>query len=232
MLTVRKAEERGHANFGWLDSHHSFSFGQYNDPAHMGFGPLRVINDDRVAPGGGFGTHPHRDMEIISYVLEGAMAHKDSLGTGSVIRPGDVQRMSAGSGIRHSEFNASETEPVHFLQIWILPEKTGMAPSYEQKNFPVAERNGTLRLVASGTPSDGALKVHQDADVYASVLETGAEVQHHPAAGRGQWLHLAEGVLSVNGTALKTGDGLAVSGEASLTIRAEARSEFLLFDMG
>jgi len=232
MLTVRKAEDRGHANFGWLDSHHSFSFGQYHDPAHMGFGPLRVINDDRVAPGAGFGAHPHRDMEIISYVLEGAMEHKDSIGTGSVIRPGDVQRMSAGTGIRHSEYNASETEPVHFLQIWIMPEKTGIAPSYEQKNFPAAERTGKLRLVASGTARDGALKIHQDADVYASLLDKGGAVEHRPAAGRGQWLQVASGAVTVNGTSLKTGDGLAASGEAKLEIRADEPSEFLLFDMG
>ena len=232
MLTLRKAEDRGTADFGWLDSRHTFSFGQYHDPRHMGFGPLRVINDDRVAPGGGFDTHPHRDMEIISYVLEGALAHKDSLGTGSVIRPGDVQRMSAGTGIRHSEFNASDKEPVHFLQIWIMPENKGLPPSYEQKNFDVAERSNRLRLVASGTPKDGALKIHQDVDLYASLLDAGARVAHAPATGRGQWLHLAEGKLKVNGVEMKTGDGLAISGEASIAVEATGRSEFLLFDMG
>jgi quercetin 2,3-dioxygenase len=232
MLTLRKAEDRGTADFGWLDSRHTFSFGEYHDPRHMGFGPLRVINDDRVAPGMGFGTHPHRDMEIVSYVLEGVLAHKDSIGTGSEIRPGDIQRMSAGTGIRHSEFNASKTEPVHFLQIWIMPEKTGLPPSYEQKNFAVADRTNRLRLVASGTPRDGALKIHQDVDLYASLLEAGHKVEHRPASGRGLWLHLAEGALKVNGVDLKTGDGLAISGEATIAVEAAGRSEFLLFDMG
>jgi len=171
-------------------------------------------------------------MEIVTYVLEGALAHRDSLGTGSEIRPGDVQRMSAGTGIRHSEFNASKSDPVHFLQIWIMPEKKGLAPSYEQKHFSVAERNGKLRLVASGAPRDGSLKLHQDADVYASVLEPGASVSHEPKAGRGQWLQLAEGALKVNGMTIKTGDGLAISGEKKIDISADGRSEFLLFDMG
>jgi len=170
MLKVRKAEGRGRSNFGWLDSRHSFSFGHYYDPNHMGLGPLRVINDDRVAPGGGFPAHPHGNMEIISYVLEGALAHKDSLGTGSVIRPGDVQRMSAGTGIRHSEFNASTTEPVHFLQIWIIPEKSGLAPSYEQKSYPPVEKQGKLRLLASRDGRDGSVTIHRDVDLYAAQL--------------------------------------------------------------
>ena len=171
MLTLRRAEERGRANLGWLDSRHSFSFGHYYDPEHMGFGPLRVINDDRVAPGGGFPTHPHGDMEIVSYVLEGGLAHKDSLGTGSVIRPGDVQRMSAGSGIRHSEFNASKTEPVHFLQIWIVPERQGLEPGYEQKTFSAEEKRGKLRLVGSRDGREGSVTIHQDVDLYATLLE-------------------------------------------------------------
>jgi hypothetical protein len=231
MLTVRKSEDRGHADFGWLNSRHSFSFGQYHDPKHMGFGPLRVINDDRVVAGAGFDTHGHRDMEIISYVLEGALAHKDSLGTGSEIRPGDVQRMSAGTGIRHSEFNASKTEPVHFLQIWIMPEAQGIAPSYEQKHFPAAERQGKLKLVASGAPKDGALKIHQDADLYASLLKSGDSVSFSPKAGRGQWIQVASGAVSVNGTPLKTGDGAAISGEARIDIKAEQDAEILFFDL-
>ncbi len=232
MITIRKAEERGRANFGWLDSRHSLSFGQYHDPEHMGFGPLRVINDDRVAAGGGFDTHGHKDMEIISYVLEGALAHKDSIGTGSVIRPGNVQRMSAGTGIRHSEFNDSKTEPVHFLQIWIMPESQGIAPSYEQKSFSDAERQGVLRLVASGSPRDGAVKLHQDADLYASMLKTEEAVSFAPKPGRGQWLQVAHGAVSVNGTHLKEGDGAAISGEAKIDIAAREDAEVLFFDMG
>jgi hypothetical protein len=231
MITIRRAGERGHANFGWLESRHSFSFGQYYDPEHMGFGPLRVINDDRVSPDAGFDTHGHRDMEIISYVLEGGLAHEDSLGTGSVIRPGDVQRMSAGTGIRHSEFNASKTEPVHFLQIWIMPETQGIVPSYEQKHFPEVERAGKLRLVASGSPRDGALKIHQDADLYASLLKAGEKVGFTPRSGRGRWLQVAKGSLAVNGIALQEGDGLAASGERQIDIEANSDSEFLLFDM-
>src|SRR6185295_11578121 len=182
MITVRPAEQRGIANFGWLDSRHSFSFGHYYDPKHMGFGPLRVINEDRVRPGGGFDTHGHSDMEIISYVLEGALEHKDSIGTGSVIRPGDVQRMSAGSGIRHSEYNHSKSEPVHFLQIWLLPNQEGLSPSYEQRNFADSEKRGRLRLVASRDGRDGSVLIHQDADIYASILGAGEAVSHGLAA--------------------------------------------------
>src|SRR3954470_15502075 len=198
-LTLRKSEERGRANFGWLDSKHSFSFGHYHDAKNMGFGPLRVINDDRVAPGGGFPTHPHSDMEIISYVLEGALEHKDSLGTGSVIRPGDVQRMSAGTGIRHSEFNASETKPVHFLQIWIIPERRGLAPSYDQKAFADDEKRGKLRLVGSRDGRNGSVIIHRDVDLYASLLSAGEIVTHELSAGRGAWVQVARGSVTLNG---------------------------------
>lgn len=207
MLEVRKADERGGANFGWLNSKHTFSFGHYYDPNHMGFGPLRVINDDRVAPGGGFPAHPHSDMEIISYVLEGALEHKDSIGTGSVIRPGDLQRMSAGTGIRHSEYNASKTEPVHFLQIWIVPEKEGLKPGYEQKSFSDAEKRGRLRLIGSRNGRDGSVTIHQDVDLYATLLSKGESVAHELRAGRGGWVHVALGSVSLNGTRLEEGDG-------------------------
>jgi redox-sensitive bicupin YhaK (pirin superfamily) len=193
MMQLRPSEARGHANFGWLDSRHSFSFGHYHDPAHMGFGPLRVINEDRVAPAAGFDTHGHADMEIISYVLDGALEHKDSLGTGSVIRPGDVQRMSAGTGVRHSEFNASKTDPVHFLQIWVIPERKALEPSYDQRHFPEEERRNALKLVASGTPRDGALKIHQDADIHASLLDAGPVVAIGFWRTRGQWRAAAPG---------------------------------------
>jgi redox-sensitive bicupin YhaK (pirin superfamily) len=231
MLHLRPSESRGHANFGWLDSRHSFSFGSYHDPAHMGFGPLRVINEDRVAPAAGFDTHGHADMEIVSYVLDGALEHKDSLGTGSVIRPGDVQRMSAGTGVRHSEFNASETDPVHFLQIWVIPERKGLEPSYEQRHFPQAERRNALRLVASGTPRDGALKINQQADIHASLLDAGHKLEFTPQDGRRQWLQLASGELVVNGEQLRRGDGLAIENEPVIRIEALDASEFLLFDM-
>jgi len=231
-LTVRKSEERGRANFGWLDSKHSFSFGHYHDPKHMGFGPLRVINDDRVAPGGGFPAHPHSDMEIISYVLEGALEHKDSLGTGSVIRPGDVQRMSAGSGIRHSEFNASKTEPVHFLQIWIIPERKGIAPGYEQKAFPDSEKRGRLRLIGSRDGRDGSVTIHQDVDLYATLLGAGDAVEHAIAPGRGGWVQVARGSVSLNGETLREGDGVAVSTSGDLRIAGLGEAEVLVFDMG
>jgi len=230
-LTLRRAEDRGHADFGWLDSRHSFSFGEYFDPRHMGFGPLRVINDDRVACGGGFPTHPHRDMEIVSYVLEGALEHRDTLGTSSVIRPGDVQRMSAGTGVRHSEYNGSDSEPVHFLQIWIIPEKQGLAPGYEQKSFTDAEKRDRLRLVASRDGRDGAVTVHRDVDLYATLLSPGKSVSHEIAAGRGAWVHVASGALSLNGEALRTGDGVSVLGPATLTLEAADESEALLFDL-
>ncbi|WP_291852955.1 pirin family protein [Bradyrhizobium sp.] len=231
-LTVRKSEERGRANFGWLDSKHSFSFGHYHDPRHMGFGPLRVINDDRVAPGGGFPTHPHSDMEIISYVLDGALEHKDSLGTGSVIRPGDVQRMSAGTGVRHSEFNASKTEPVHFLQIWIIPEKKGIEPGYEQKAFSDAEKRGRLRLIGSRDGREGSVTIHQDVDLYATLLGKGDVVDHAIAPGRGGWVQVARGSVSLNGETLGEGDGVAVSTSGPLRIEGRSDAEVLLFDMG
>ena len=229
--TIRKSQDRGCANFGWLDSRHSFSFGQYYDPRHMGFGPLRVINDDRVAPGGGFPTHPHRDMEIISYVLEGALEHKDSLGTGSVISPGDVQRMSAGTGVRHSEFNASDEEPVHFLQIWIIPEREGLKPDYEQKTFDASEKRGRLCLIASRGGREGSVSLHQDADVYATLLEPGEKVSHVLGLRRGAWVQVASGSITINGERLETGDGMAINGAGDLSLEAETSAEVLLFDM-
>lgn len=231
-LTIRKSGERGRANFGWLDSKHSFSFGHYHDPKHMGFGPLRVINDDRVAPGGGFPAHPHSDMEIISYVLEGGLEHKDSLGTGSVIRPGDVQRMSAGTGVRHSEFNASKSEPVHFLQIWIIPEKRGLAPSYEQKTFPDSEKRGRLRLIGSRDGREGSVTVHQDVDLYATLLAEGEAIAHEIAQGRGGWVHVARGSVTINGETLNEGDGVAITTSGVLRLEGVADAEVLLFDMG
>lgn len=231
-MRIRRAEDRGRANFGWLDSRHSFSFGHYHDPQHMGFGPLRVINDDRVAPGAGFPAHPHSDMEIVSYVLSGALEHKDSLGTGSVIRAGDVQRMTAGSGIRHSEFNASKTEPVHFLQIWILPEKTGLTPGYEQTSFAEADKRGRLRLIGSRGGRDGSVTIHQDVDLYATVLGAGEVVEHAIAPGRGGWVQVARGTASLNGQDLAEGDGVAISTSGPLTLTSVAGAEVLLFDMG
>jgi hypothetical protein len=232
MLTLRKATERGHADFGWLDSRHSFSFGQYYDPQHMGFGPLRVINEDRVAGGGGFPTHPHADMEIISYVLEGALAHRDSLGTGSVIRPGDVQRMSAGSGIRHSEYNASEQQPVHFLQIWIVPERHGLEPGYEQKTFGVEEKRGALRLIGSRAGRQGSVTIHRDVDLYATVLGDGEVVRHEPRVDRIVWVQAIRGAARVNGTDVEAGDGLAIERSEAVEIAAgSGGAELLLFDM-
>jgi quercetin 2,3-dioxygenase len=232
MLNHRRAEERGRANFGWLDSRHTFSFGHYHDPDHMGFGPLRVINDDRVAPGGGFPTHPHSNMEIISYVLEGALEHRDSLGTGSVIRPGDVQRMSAGSGIRHSEFNASKTEPVHFLQIWIVPDEQGLAPSYEQKAFSDDEKRNRLRLVGSPDGRDGSVTIHRDVDLYAALLGDGASVHHVLPAGRAAWAQVARGTVRINGTQLHPGDGLAIVSAQDIELTGTSDdAEVLLFDM-
>jgi quercetin 2,3-dioxygenase len=231
MLTLRRAEERGRADLGWLDSRHSFSFGHYFDPKHMGFGPLRVINDDRVAGGGGFPTHPHADMEIISYVLEGALEHKDSLGTGSVIRPGDVQRMSAGSGIRHGEANASKTDPVHFLQIWIVPERQGLEPSYEQKTFSDADKRGKLRLVGSGDGRDGSVTIHRDVDFYATVLGEGDGVAHELKDGRVAWVQVARGTATLNGEQLHPGDGVAVEDAGKLELTGTSDAEVLVFDM-
>lgn len=229
---LRKSEDRGTANFGWLDSKHSFSFGSYYDPQHMGFGPLRVINEDRVAPGGGFPTHPHADMEIISYVLDGGLQHRDSLGTGSVIRPGDVQRMTAGTGIRHSEFNASNASSVHFLQIWILPERRGLKPSYEQKTFGASEKTGQLRLVGSRDGRNGSVTIHQDVDLYASVLEPGHSVSHTLAEGRIAWIQVARGVVLFQGdTLLRAGDGVAIESAGELRIAGQQNAEVLVFDM-
>jgi len=232
MISVRRGDERGGGKQGWLDSRHTFSFGHYYDPKHMGFGPLRVINEDRVAPGAGFDTHGHRDMEIVSYVLEGALEHKDSLGTGSVIRPGDVQRMSAGTGIRHSEFNPSGTAPLHFLQIWVLPDENGIAPSYEQKTFADDEKRGRLRLVASRDGRDGSVLIHQDADIYASVLNRDGTVAHTLSADRKAWVQVARGAIDLNGRELNAGDGAAVERERSLHITGKTDdTELLLFDL-
>jgi redox-sensitive bicupin YhaK (pirin superfamily) len=230
-MTIRKAEERGRADFGWLDSRHSFSFGHYYDPAHMGYGPLRVINDDRVVAGAGFPTHPHADMEIISYVLDGALAHKDSIGTGSTIRPGEVQRMSAGTGIRHSEFNASKTDPVHFLQIWIIPEADGLEPGYEQKAFAETEKRGRLRLVGSRDGRDGSVTIHRDVDLYATLLEDGESVRHTLAPGRIGWVQVARGTATLNGEQLRPGDGVALAQGESLTATGTSDAELLVFDM-
>lgn len=232
MITPRPAEARGHFNFGWLDTHHSFSFGHYFDPRHMGFGPLRVINEDVVEPGRGFDTHGHSDMEIITYVLDGAVAHKDSLGNGSEIRPGDVQRMSAGSGIRHSEYNPSKTAPLHLLQIWLLPNQTGLTPSYEQKAFADSEKRDRLRLIVSGDGREGSVTIHQDADLYATVLSEGASVTHTLAKGRLAWVQVARGEVELNGETLKAGDGASVRDETTLTLKGRAaESEVILFDM-
>ena len=231
MITVRKAQERGHARHGWLDSFHTFSFAGYHDPEHMGFRALRVINEDRVQPRRGFDTHSHRDMEIVTYVLGGALRHEDSLGTGSVIRPGDVQRMSAGTGVSHSEFNHSATELVHLLQIWILPEREGLAPSYEQKHFPSEERRGVLRLVASRDARSGSIRIHQDVDLYASLLGEGESLSHALRPGRHAWLQVARGHCTLNGSPLEAGDGAAVSGEATLRLTGATDAEILLFDL-
>jgi quercetin 2,3-dioxygenase len=231
MITIRPSAERGGGNHGWLDTKHTFSFSDFWDPKWMGFRSLRVINEDRVAPNTGFPTHPHRDMEIITYVLSGKLEHKDSLGTGSVILPGDGQRMTAGSGIRHSEFNPSTTEPVHLLQIWILPEKAALPPSYEQKTFPQEEKQGKLRLIASRDASDGSVRINQDARLYVSLLKPGEEVSHEFAKGRYGWLQVARGAVEVNGKKLIQGDGAAIREERSLTIKGKEEAEVLLFDL-
>ncbi|MBA3710122.1 MAG: pirin family protein [Planctomycetes bacterium] len=231
MITPRRAKDRGHANLGWLDSWHSFSFSQYYDPRFMGFRSLRVINDDRIAPGMGFGTHGHEDMEIITYVLSGALEHKDSMGTGSVLKPGDVQRMSAGTGITHSEFNASKSEPVHLLQIWIEPDAPGVAPRYDEKHFSRAERTSVLRLVASHHGRDGSLSIHQDVDVHASILPAGHAVSHAFAAGRAGWIQIASGALTIDGQPFAAGDAAAITDASSAAILATADAELLLFDL-
>lgn len=231
MITLRKAAERGHADHGWLDSWHSFSFADYHDPAHMGFGPLRVINEDRVQPGMGFGTHGHRDMEIISYVLDGELAHNDSMGNGSVIVPGDVQRMSAGRGVRHSEFNPSKTSPVHFLQIWIEPARTGIDPGYEQKHVPAADKRGRLRLVASPDGRAGSVTIHQDAMVWAALLDGDEVARHELAPHRRAYVHVARGSVRVNGTALAGGDAAKIEGEGTVVLDHGQTAEVLLFDL-
>lgn len=231
MLTIRKNTERGDANHGWLKSKHSFSFAEYFDEQHMGFGPLRVINEDRVEAGRGFGTHGHRDMEIISYVLDGELAHKDSMGTGSVIRYGDVQRMSAGSGVRHSELNHSSSNPVHFLQIWIEPNVKGIAPSYEEKHFDTASKKGVLRLVASPDGKEGSVLIHQDASIYAAILDRSDAVQHRLKAGRLGYVYVARGALIVNGLSLEAGDALKISDESDITLSEASDAEVLLFDL-
>lgn len=232
MITIRRSSDRGKANFGWLDSRHTFSFGNYYDPAHMGFGTLRVINEDKVTPGQGFSTHGHRDMEIISYVLDGGLAHKDSIGNGSVIRPGDVQRMSAGTGILHSEYNASETDPVHFLQIWILPDTKGIEPGYEQTYFAPEDKQNQLRLVGSPDGRDGSVTIHQDLNLYATVLQPESSVSHTLEGDRLAWVHVAKGAVKLNGQDLTAGDGAAVAEATTLTLTgASADAEVLLFDM-
>ena len=231
MITLRKAGERGHAEHGWLDSWHSFSFADYNDPAHMGFGPLRVINEDRVQPGMGFGTHGHRDMEIISYVLDGQLAHSDSMGNGSTIVPGDVQRMSAGRGVRHSEFNPSKTAPVHFLQIWIEPARAGIDPGYEQTNIPASAKRGTLRLIASPDGRDGSVTIHQDATLHAALIDGAESVTYRLANGRRAYVHMARGGVNVNGTRLGPGDAAKVIGETEITLDRGENAEVLLFDL-
>ena len=231
MLTIRKASDRGHAALGWLDSRHTFSFGEYYDPRHMGFRALRVINEDIVHGGGGFATHPHRDMEIVTYVLSGALAHEDSMGNGSTIRPNDVQRMSAGTGVTHSEHNASPSEAVHFLQIWILPVATGTTPSYEQRAFPIEEKRGRLRLVGAADGRDGAVTIHQDVALYATVLAAGERVSHALAPDRHAWVQVTRGGVTVNGQALAAGDGAALSDEPRVDIETQDDSELLVFDL-
>jgi redox-sensitive bicupin YhaK (pirin superfamily) len=231
MINVRPAGERGRSLLEWLDSRHTFSFAEYYDVRHLGLGDLRVINDDRVAPGRGFGTHPHRDMEIVTYVLEGSLEHKDSIGNGSIIRPGDVQRLTAGTGVRHSEFNPSRTEPVHFLQIWLIPGETGLAPSYEQKAFGTDEKRGRLRLVASRDGADGSVQLHQDARIFAGVLDPGDHAVLDLAKGRKAWVQVARGRMALNGVSLDEGDGAAIEGETRIELVGRGASEALVFDL-
>jgi len=231
MIEFRRSQERGFADHGWLKSFHSFSFADYHDPQHMGFGPLRVINEDRIAPGSGFGTHGHRDMEIISYVLDGELAHRDSMGNGSVIRPGDVQRMSAGSGVRHSEYNHAADRTTHFLQIWIEPNVAGIAPSYEEKRFSDADKHGRLRLIASADGADGSVRIHQDARLYASRLSRGDSLTAELGADRLGYLHLVRGTVTINGQTLAGGDAAKIRDESVLRIGAEDDAELLFFDL-
>ncbi|HEY3233257.1 MAG TPA: pirin family protein [Polyangiaceae bacterium] len=231
MLTVRRALERGHFRYDWLDTYHSFSFSDYYDPAHMGFRALRVINEDRISPGSGFGMHPHRDMEIITYVLEGALEHRDSMGNGSVIRPGEVQQMSAGTGVRHSEYNASKTDPVHLLQIWVVPNVLGVPPSYAQKEFGIESRRSKLCLLASPDGQGGSIKIHADARLYATHLERGERVEHLVRPDSGTWIQVAKGKLQVAGTELAPGDGASTSDAGSLMLETDESAELLLFDL-
>jgi redox-sensitive bicupin YhaK (pirin superfamily) len=231
MINIRKSDERGHANHGWLDTRFTFSFADYYDPKHEQFRTLRVMNDDRVAGGAGFPTHPHRDMEIVTYVLEGALAHKDSMGNGSTIRPGDVQYMSAGTGVAHSEFNASQTEPVHLYQIWMFPDKTGHKPTYDQKNFSVPEKRGKLRLLVSPDGRDGSVKIRQDNDLYATVLGPGESVKHELKPERHAYVQVARGSVTLNGKPLEVGDGAAISQEQALELTGVKDAEVLLFDL-
>lgn len=231
MIALRKSNDRGHADHGWLDTHHTFSFANYYDPQFMGFRDLRVINEDRVAPGKGFGTHSHRDMEILSYVISGGLAHRDSMGNGETIKPNEWQHMSAGTGVRHSEFNASETDPVHFLQIWLLPQRENITPNYEQKMFAPKEKTGRLKLVASPDARDGSLKIYQNVSLYNSVLPAGERLEHKLESGRHAWIQVIKGELDLNNVKMEAGDGAAVSNEESLTLKANQESEFLLFDL-
>jgi redox-sensitive bicupin YhaK (pirin superfamily) len=231
MIQIRPAAERGHFNHGWLETYHTFSFGDYHDPAHHHFRALRVMNEDRVAPGQGFGMHPHRDMEIVTYVLEGALEHQDSMGNGEVLRPGELQRMTAGTGIMHSEFNPSSTEPVHLYQIWLFPEGKGLSPSYEQKAFADEEKHNRWRLVASRDGREGSLTIHQDAEIHLARLEEGRQLAHSVSPGRHVWLQVLRGAATLNGQSLDAGDGAAVSEESKLTVEAATDAELLLFDL-
>ncbi|MEM1141317.1 MAG: pirin family protein [Pseudomonadota bacterium] len=228
---VRRAEDRGTADFGWLDSKHSFSFGRYYDPDQMGFGVLRVINEDRVAPGRGFDEHPHQNMEILSYVIEGSLSHQDSMGNGSIIRPGDLQRMSAGTGVIHSEYNADNDKPVHFLQIWIVPEKSGIEPGYEQKHFPIEQRSGRLALIASRSGRSGSVSLAQDVDIYAAMLTAGDQLSQKLQSDRSAWVQAIRGSVEVDGTTLDAGDGLAIRSGSSIELETSGEAEILLFDV-
>lgn len=232
MITIRKAEERGHANHGWLNSYHTFSFANYYDPQNMGFRALRVINEDRVQQGRGFGAHPHRDMEIISYVLEGALEHQDSMGNSSIIRPGEVQIMSAGTGVTHSEYNHSKTDLVHLLQIWIVPDRKGLPPRYEQKMYSDEEKQGLLRLIASPSGRDGSVTIHQDVELYASLLNAGQGVDYQIKSNRHVWVQVVKGAIALNGVSLSAGDGAAIDNENKLVLEAKTGTEILLFDLG
>ena len=231
MVTIRKAADRGHFDHGWLNTYHSFSFADYYDPQHMGFRSLRVLNEDRVEPGQGFPTHAHRDMEILTYVLEGALEHRDSMGNGSVLRPGEVQRMSAGTGVMHSEYNPSQSELVHLLQIWILPDRKGVAPSYEQKAFSDAEKRGRIRLVASREGREGSVTIHQDTDLYLTALGSGQEIFHSLRRGRHAWVQIARGSVKLNGQLLAQGDAASISGEEALRLTGVHEAEALVFDL-